>query len=92
MVSVAEPMVRALIGDKWLPSVPYLRLLCFAGMLYPVHALNLDMLNVKGRSDLVLRLEIIKKVLAVPTIVIGIYLGIKAMIGGITVLLFLHIF
>jgi O-antigen/teichoic acid export membrane protein len=85
MAAVAEPMVRALIGDKWLFSVPYLRLLCFAGMLYPLHALNLDMLNVKGRSDLFLRLEIIKKLLVIPTIIMGVFLGINIMIAGMIV-------
>jgi O-antigen/teichoic acid export membrane protein len=85
MAAVAEPLIRTLIGAKWLFSVPYLELLCFAGMLYPLHALNLDMLNVKGRSDLFLKLEIIKKILVVPTIIIGIFLGIKVMIAGMIV-------
>jgi O-antigen/teichoic acid export membrane protein len=82
MAAVAEPMVVGLIGEKWKPSVTYLQMLCFAGMLYPLHALNLNMLQVKGRSDLFLRLEVIKKSLAVPVIVIGVFWGIKAMIAG----------
>jgi O-antigen/teichoic acid export membrane protein len=82
LAAVAEPMIVTLIGKKWLPSVPYLQLLCFVGMLYPLHALNIDMLNIKGRPDLPLKLEIIKKLLAVPTIVIGILVGIKTMILG----------
>jgi teichuronic acid exporter len=85
MAAVAEPMVHTLIGDKWLPSVVYLQLLCFVGMFYPLHALNLNMLNVQGRSDLILRLEVIKKLLAVPTILIGIYFGIKVMIMGMMI-------
>ena len=71
-----------LIGEKWLPSVQYLQLLCFVGMLFPLHALNLNMLNVKGRSDLFLKLEIIKKILVIPVIIVGIYMGIKVMIIG----------
>jgi len=82
MAAVAKPMVLTLIGEKWLPSVVYLQLLCFVGMFYPLHALNLNMLQVEGRSDLFLKLEIIKKVLAVPVIVVGIYWGIKIMIAG----------
>ena len=82
MAAVAKPMVLTLIGEKWLPSVVYLQLLCFVGMLYPLHALNLNMLIVQGRSDLFLRLEIIKKILAIPVIIIGIFLGIKIMIIG----------
>ena len=81
MAAVAEPMIRTLIGAKWLPSVPYLQLLCFAGMLYPLHAMNLNMLQVKGRSDLSLKLEIIKKILVIPTIIIAAYFGIKVMIA-----------
>jgi teichuronic acid exporter len=85
MAAVAEPMVITLIGEPWRPSVIYLQLLCFVGMMYPLHALNLNMLNVQGRSDLFLKLEIIKKVLAVPVIIIGILFGVKAMILGMIV-------
>lgn len=88
MVAVAKPMVIALIGEKWEPSVIYLQMLCFVGMLYPLHAINLNMLNVQGRSDLFLRLEIIKKILAVPVIIIAIFFGIKAMILGMILLSF----
>jgi len=80
MASVAEPMVITLIGELWRPCVIYLQLLCLVGMMYPLHALNLNILCVHGRSDLFLKLEIIKKVLAVPVIVIGVMIGIKAMI------------
>ena len=85
MVAVAKPMIMTLIGEKWLPSVIYLQMLCFVGMFYPLHALNLNMLQVQGRSDLFLRLEIIKKVLAVPVIIIGILYGIKIMILGMMI-------
>ncbi len=63
----------------------YLQLLCFVGMFYPLHALNLNMLQVKGRSDLFLILEVIKKILAIPTIIIGAVFGIKSMIVGIII-------
>jgi len=85
MAAIAKPLVLVLIGEQWIPSIIYLQMLCFVGMLYPLHALNLNILNVKGRSDLFLKLEIIKKVLAVPIIIIGIFLGIKIMIVGIMV-------
>jgi teichuronic acid exporter len=82
LAAIAKPLVLTLIGSKWLPSVIYLQLLCFVGMLYPLHALNLNMLNVQGRSDLFLRLEIIKKMIFIPMIVIGVIWGIKIMILG----------
>lgn len=85
MAAVARPMVLSLIGLKWEPCIIYIQMLCFVGMFYPLHALNLNMLQVQGRSDLFLRLEIIKKILAIPIIIIGIMWGIKAMIIGMMV-------
>lgn len=85
MAAIAKPMILTLIGEQWLPSVIYLQMLCFVGMFYPLHALNLNMLKVLGRSDLFLRLEIIKTVLAVPVIIIGILYGIKIMILGMLI-------
>jgi O-antigen/teichoic acid export membrane protein len=89
LAAVAKPLVLVLIGEKWLPSVIYLQLLCFGTMLYPLHALNLNMLNVQGRSDLFLKLEVIKKMLAVPVIIIGVYYGIIALIIGMIILSFI---
>jgi O-antigen/teichoic acid export membrane protein len=85
MAAVAKSMVGALIGERWLPVVPYLQLLCLSGMLYPLHALNLNILKVMGRSDLFLSLEVIKKTLVIPVIVIGVVCGIKVMIVGMFV-------
>ncbi len=85
MAATAEPLVIALIGEHWRPSIIYLQLLTFVGVMYPLQSLNLNMLNVLGRSDLFLRLEIIKKILVIPTILIGIVWGIKIMIMGMWV-------
>ncbi len=82
LAAVAEPMVRVLIGDQWLPCVPYLQIICFSGMLYPLHALNLNMLQVKGRSDVYLILEIVKKTIAVGPILLGIFINIYWMLIG----------
>ena len=86
MAAIAEPLIITLMGEKWLPSVFYLQLLCFVGMIYPLQALNLNILQVKGRSDLFLRLEIQKKILIIPVIFIGIFWGIKTMILGMIVI------
>lgn len=82
MAAIAKPLILILIGDKWLLSVIYLQIMCFAGMLYPLHAINLNILQVKGRSDLFLKLEIIKKTLAVIPITLGIVLGIEYLLLG----------
>lgn len=68
LAAVAEPLILLIFGEKWEIMIPYFQLLCIAGMLYPIHALNLNILQVKGRSDLFLYLEIIKTI--IPTILI----------------------
>ncbi len=85
LAAVAKPMILALIGSQWLPSVIYLQMLCFVGMLYPLHAINLNMLQVLGRSDMFLKLEVLKTIFAIPVIFIGVIYGIKAMIFGMFV-------
>ncbi|PID90758.1 MAG: flippase [Bacteroidetes bacterium] len=82
MAACARPMVLLLIGEKWLPSVYYLQILCLSASLYPLHAINLNILQVKGRSDLFLRLEVYKKLLGVGPILLGIFWGIVPMLWG----------
>ena len=82
MAACAKPMVLCLIGEKWLGCVTFLQLICFAGMLYPLHAINLNMLQVQGRSDLYLRLEIFKKIIALGPLLLGIFVSIYWMVAG----------
>ncbi len=82
MAVVAEPLIRLILTDKWIACVPFLQVLCFALMWYPIHAINLNLLQVKGRSDLFLRLEIYKKILGVCTLCITVPLGLMAMCIG----------
>ena len=78
---IANPFINLLFGTKWVASIPYFQVLCFAGMLLPLHAINLNILKVKGRSDLFLGLEVIKKVIGVTSI--GIVLFFKLGIMGL---------
>lgn len=82
LLVTAKPLVLVLLTEKWLPCVPYLQLLCVMGLLYPLHVINLNVLTAKGRSDLFLRLEILKKILTVISIAITYRWGIMAMITG----------
>ncbi len=82
LAAIAKPLVIILIGEKWLPAVTFLQIICFSGMLYPLHAINLNILKVKGRSDLFLKLELVKKTLAIGPIVIGVFYGIEYMLWG----------
>ncbi len=81
LAAIAEPLIIALIGEKWRQSIIYLQLLCFSGMLYPLQGLNLNMLQVQGRSDLFLKLGVVRKIFTIPGILIAIFVGIEAMIG-----------
>ena len=82
MVALAYPLVITLVTDKWAQCVPYLQIICFASMWYPVHAINLNLLQVKGRSDLFLRLEIIKKIIATIAIICSVPFGIIGICVG----------
>lgn len=80
--AIAPNLIPLLLGEKWIPSVPYFQLLLVAGMLYPIHAINLNILKVKNRSDLFLLLEIIKKILLsiLITLAVVLDLGIEGLI------------
>ena len=82
MAVLAHPLVISLLTDKWAQCVPYLQVVCFSFMWYPVHAINLTLLQVKGRSDLFLRLEIIKKVIITIAIIISVPYGIMGICIG----------
>lgn len=92
LAAVAQPLLVLLIGEKWMPAVSFLQIICFAGMLYPLHAINLNILQVKGRSDLFLKLEIIKKIIATVPIILGIFGGIEIMLWGSVCASFLAFF
>ena len=78
--AVAEPLIYCLIGEKWHQAATFLPLMCISMSLYPLHAINLNMLQVQGRSDIFLYLEIIKKVIAIGPLCIGIFFDIYWML------------
>lgn len=82
---LATPLFRFVFTDKWLPAVPYFQILCASGILYPFHFYNLNILNVKGRSDLFLKLEIIKKILLVITVILAIPFGIYGLLWSMVI-------
>ncbi len=82
LAAIAKPMILVLIGEKWLQAATLLQILCFGSMLYPLHAINLNILQVKGRSDLFLKLEVIKKIIAVGPLLLGIFISIYWMLIG----------
>lgn len=79
IISLAEPFVRVVLTEKWLPCVPMIRILGVAYLFYVISHINCQMLNVKGKSGLFLRAEIIKKVVAVSLLITALPFGIKAL-------------
>ena len=80
--SVADPFIRIVLTDKWEGAIYLLQIICFALMWYPIHAINLNILQVKGRSDYFLKLEIIKKVQGIIILCVTVPMGIVAMCYG----------
>jgi O-antigen/teichoic acid export membrane protein len=88
----ATPLISILLGEQWLPAAKLLTIISVAFMLYPIHAINLNLLNVKGRSDLFLKLEVIKKTLLVCILFITLPLGIEIMCIGMVVQTYIAFF
>lgn len=83
MSALAEPLFRTFFNSQWLSAVPMFRVLCVAMLFYPVHALNLQILNAEGFSNLFLRLEIIKKLITVGILCVTVPLGVEAICWGV---------
>ena len=82
---LARPLIIEMLTAKWEPCIIYLQILCMGLILYPIHALNMNLLQVKGRSDLFLRVEIIKKAVDVTVLLITVTMGVKEMCIGLAV-------
>lgn len=75
----SRQLVSLILTDKWLPSLPFMQIFCISFAFYPIHTANLNAIKAMGRSDLFLKLEIIKKLIGIVTIVIAIKFGVMAM-------------
>lgn len=75
----AEPLVRLILTDKWLPCVLFLRIFCITYAFYPIHTANLNAIKAMGRSDLFLKLEVIKKAVGLIAILITMWISVSAM-------------
>lgn len=73
---IAEPLFRFVFTEKWLSAVPYFQILCMVGIMYPLNSYNLSILNVKGRSDLFLKLDVIKVLFKIIGIILVLPFGI----------------
>lgn len=82
LLAVADPLIPVLMSEKWRPAIPYLRLLCLVGILVPLQSANLNAFRAIGRSDVVLRIQLIRKGLTVIALAVTASWGVQAMIVG----------
>ena len=78
--AIAYPLFELVLGNEWLAAVPYFQILCLSSIFYPIHAFNLNVFKVYGRSELFLKLEIVKKGLVIAGLLIGFQFGIKGLV------------
>lgn len=82
---IAEPLVKILLTEKWLPCVPFLQIFCASYALWPIHTANLQAINALGRSDIFLKLEIIKNIIGIVILGVTIFYGVYAITMGLLV-------
>ncbi|RKJ89862.1 lipopolysaccharide biosynthesis protein [Aeromonas veronii] len=89
---ISEPLLTSLLGYQWQPAALLLTVLCVGYMLYPIHSINLNLLQVIGRSDLFLKVEVIKKVIGIAILIISIPYGVFAMTIGLCITSYLALY
>lgn len=82
LAALAVPLFKVCFPEAWWPAASYLQLMCIAGALYPLHAINLNFLKVRGRSDLYLYIEIFKKILTLIVLMVCISYGVIGILVG----------
>ncbi len=92
LAAIAKPLIVTLIGEKWLPSVYLLQIMSLYAAIYPLQQLNLNILNVRKRSDRFLKLEIFKKFLFIPVILVGFFFELQFMIWAAVVYYYIEFF
>lgn len=85
LAACAKPLVTVLLTEKWLPCVPFLQIFCFSYAFWPIHTANLNAIKAVGRSDIFLKLEILKKTIGILLLIIAFPRGV--LVIGITFLL-----
>lgn len=80
--ALAKPFFIVFFNEQWFPTVLYLQLMCIAGMIRPLQSINMNVLQVKGRSDILLHLSIVNQLVAMVILIITIQYGIKVILIG----------
>lgn len=86
LISLSSPLYHFLYGDKWMEAAPFFQILCICGVLYPINAYNTSILEVTGRSDLHLRLEVARRIIGVILIFTGLLFGIYGLLWSAVII------
>jgi O-antigen/teichoic acid export membrane protein len=92
LILIAEPLFRFVLTEKWLPAVPYFQILCISAIFYPLSIYNLNIILVKGKSGLHLKLELIKKISSLIVLILLIPLGIFGIVYAQLISMLIHAF
>lgn len=92
LIVLAHPFYHFFYGDKWMAAAPYFQILCICGILFPINSYNINLLEAKGRSDLHLRLEFVRRVVAVSAAFIGVFFGIYGLLWSTAITQVIHLF
>ena len=83
IIAVADDLFLLLLGEKWLPTVPYLRILCITGLFYPLAMIAYNILKVRSNGDIILKLEILKKIIMTAILAVTIPQSVEAVAWGL---------
>lgn len=89
LAATSHTVVKIILTEKWLPCVPYLRILCLANIFMPIHTANLNAIKAMGRSDLFLKLEIMKKIVGFVGLLISAQFSVMAMVWSVFIISFI---
>jgi O-antigen/teichoic acid export membrane protein len=84
MVAVAEDMFLLLLGDKWMPTVPYFEILALSGLFYPLGVVSYNVLKSRSDGAVIVRLEIVKRIIQTLILAVTIPMGVTAVAWGVT--------
>lgn len=89
LIAIANPFIYVLLSEKWMPIVPYFQLLCLASLFGPLYTLNVSALNSRGNSKATFRIEIIKKILILLSVIVSFHFGIISMLWSYVIACFI---
>lgn len=92
LVVLAHPFYHFFYGDKWMEAAPYFQILCVCGILFPINTYNVNLLQVTGRGDLHLRLDVVRKIIGVLALAVGLFFGIYGLLWSMAITQAIYLF